>query len=66
MTKIISDPEIMGGIPCIDDTRIPVVAVMDFHREGFTAPMIKDQYPNLSIEQINDVIDRWPLLKSLF
>jgi uncharacterized protein (DUF433 family) len=62
VTRLISDPAIMEGTLCIEGTRIPAKAVIEFHREGYTAKMIRCEYPTLSVDQINDVIDRWPLL----
>lgn len=63
MTRIISDPDILAGVPCIEGTRIPARAVMEFHLEGYTIGMIQQEYPSLSTGQINDVIDRWPLVR---
>ena len=47
---IISDPEILGGTPCIVTTRLPVYAVAARLRAGETAASIFDGYPDLTEE----------------
>ena len=52
------NPEIMGGSLCIHGTRIPVSVIQHFIEEGFSTPEIINQYPHLTVEQIEDVRDR--------
>jgi uncharacterized protein (DUF433 family) len=46
------DPEIMGGIPVIRGTRIPVNLVAEMRRQGASVEEILDGYPSLSREQV--------------
>lgn len=43
-----SDSEIMGGMPCIAGTRIPVSVVLDNMAAGLSSTEIIDQYPTLT------------------
>jgi len=50
---IIIDSKIHFGKPCIAGTRIPVEDVLELIHEGITFDnIIKDHYPNLSIDDI--------------
>ena len=46
------NPDIMGGTPCFNGTRIPLGCVKSFAREGHTAEEIQREYPSLTLEQI--------------
>lgn len=48
--------EIMGGVPCIAGTRIPVSVVLDNLAAGLTAPELIVQYPTLSEPAIRAAI----------
>ena len=50
--RITTDPEQMGGVPCIRGLRIPVAAVVDMVAEGMTTGEIIDAYPDLQPEDI--------------
>ena len=50
-TLILSDPEIMGGTPCIRGTRMTVYAVEARLRSETPADLIAE-YPHLTPEQI--------------
>ena len=49
---IVSDPDILGGTPCIVSTRLPVYAVLARFRAGETAAEILDGYPDLSAAHV--------------
>ena len=54
MNRIVVNPQIHFGKPCIKGTRITVQNVLELVNEGIsTETIIKDYYPNLSIEDIN-------------
>lgn len=40
-----AEADIMGGVPCITDTRIPVSVVLDNLAAGLSAPDLISQYP---------------------
>lgn len=51
--RIVVDPEVHFGKPCVAGTRIPVQNVLELVREGLTfAEIIRDYYPDLQEEDI--------------
>jgi uncharacterized protein (DUF433 family) len=49
---VVSDPEIMGGLPIYRGTRIPIELVATMRAEGVTVEEILDGYPALGREQV--------------
>ena len=55
---ITRDKNIMGGIPCIKGTRIPVEHVRSLKNSGVSARNIKNlHYPVLSESQIKEILN---------
>jgi len=55
--RIVVDPAIHFGKPCILGTRIPVENVLELVREGINfAEIIKDYYPELTVDDIQACI----------
>lgn len=52
INRIISDPNICNGKPCIVGTRIPVHIILDLLAAGEDINGIKRAYPNISDEDI--------------
>lgn len=50
--RIISDPKICSGKPCIKGTRIPVHIILDLLAAGEDFDGIKKAYPNITSEDI--------------
>lgn len=50
--RIISDPKICSGKPCIKGTRIPVHIILDLLAVGEDLDGIKKAYPNITNEDI--------------
>ena len=50
------DPAIIGGMPCIRGTRIPVRMILDYLAEGATLPEILQQYPQLTEKDVRAAI----------
>jgi uncharacterized protein (DUF433 family) len=50
--RIVVDPEIHHGEPCIRGTRIPVAVVLGSLAEGLTPEAILHEYPSLTAEDI--------------
>ncbi len=51
--RIIVDPNIHFGKPCVAGTRIPVQSVLELVREGIPFDkIVQDYYPDLQIEDI--------------
>ncbi len=53
---IIANPEILGGKPCIKNTRISVDFILELLASGASIPQIATNYPNLSPEAIKEAI----------
>ena len=51
--RIVVNPQIHFGKPCVAGTRIPVQRVLELVREGLTfSDIIRDFYPDLDVEDI--------------
>lgn len=48
MTQISVDHRIMGGVPCIAGTRIPVATVLGLLGQGSTISEVLAEYPTLT------------------
>ena len=53
---VVSDPEIMGGLPVIRGTRIPVHLVADMIAQGATEEEILSGYPTLTAEDLTRAV----------
>jgi uncharacterized protein (DUF433 family) len=54
--RISVDHRIMGGVPCIRGTRIPVATVVGMVADTMTADEILAEFPQLSREDIQDAL----------
>lgn len=50
--RIVCDPQICSGKPCIKGTRIPVHIILDLLAAGENTDGIKKAYPNVTDEDI--------------
>ncbi|MGL4176667.1 MAG: DUF433 domain-containing protein [Dermatophilaceae bacterium] len=50
--RIVRDHQVMGGVPCIRGTRIPVATVLAMVADGMTPSEILADYPQLAAEDI--------------
>lgn len=50
--RVISDPKICSGKPCVKGTRIPVHIILDLLAAGESFEGIKKAYPNITDEDI--------------
>jgi uncharacterized protein (DUF433 family) len=53
---ITSDPEVLGGKPCIRGTRISVEFVLELFASGATHKDLLDAYPHLTSEGITEAL----------
>ena len=53
---IVCNPEIMGGVPTVRGTRIPVEMIIVYLRGGCSREEIFQDYPNLPLDGIEAVI----------
>ena len=54
--RISVDHRIMGGVPCIRGTRIPVATVVGMVADGMTTVEILADFPQLSAEDIQEAL----------
>jgi len=54
--RITTDPDQMGGLPCIRGLRIPVATVIDMVADGMAATNIMDAFPDLQPEDIEQAL----------
>ena len=47
---IISDPEIMGGMPCFRGTRVPFKNLIDYLEGDYSIAEFLEQFPTISRE----------------
>lgn len=55
---VISDPEVVGGEPCFEGTRVPLETVVDNLAGGHGVDRILKNYPTLRLEHIEAVL-KW-------
>ena len=55
-TRIKIDHRIMGGLPCIAGTRIPVAMLVRMIAAGTTVETILEQYPQLDEEDVRQAL----------
>jgi uncharacterized protein (DUF433 family) len=54
--RITTDPQVMGGLPCIRGLRIPVATVVAMVADGMTTGEILAEYPDLTREDIHEAL----------
>ena len=54
---VMSNPMILGGIPVIKGTRVPVSLVLDLLKRGYTVGLINEEYPSLSRRKLSAFLD---------
>jgi uncharacterized protein (DUF433 family) len=54
--RIAIDHRVMGGVPCIRGTRIPVATVVGMVADGMSTQEIVADFPQLSAEDVQDAL----------
>ncbi len=54
--RIAVDHRIMGGVPCIAGTRIPVATVVSMVAEGMTVDRIVGDFPQVDAEGVRQAL----------
>lgn len=54
--RIMTDHRVMGGVPCVSGTRIPVATIVGMVAEGMTSDEILHEFPQLSGEDIQEAL----------
>ena len=52
MDRIVSDPAIMGGVPCVRGTRIPVTTIARLLAENVSVAEVLDSNPTLTVDDV--------------
>ena len=52
-----ADHRIMGGVPCITGTRIPVATIVGLVAEGLTVGQIVAEYPQLTAADVRAALE---------
>jgi uncharacterized protein (DUF433 family) len=55
-SRIVRNPEICGGQPTIRGTRVLVLDILDWIKEGETFNSILENFPSISKEDIQEII----------
>lgn len=53
-TRITTDPDRMGGVPCIRDLRFPVATVVAMIADGMTIDEILEEHPDLEADDVTE------------
>ncbi len=53
---VVSDPEVMGGVPCFRGTRIPASTLFENLADGMSLDDIFEQWPTLDPEDVRIVL----------
>lgn len=56
MRRIICDPEILGGKPVVEGTRLSVEHILGLLSQGMTQAEVAEAYPELTVEEVNAVL----------
>jgi uncharacterized protein (DUF433 family) len=54
--RVTTEPEKMGGMPCIRGLRVPVATIVAMVAEGMSEDEILDGYPDLEREDIREAL----------
>ncbi len=56
--EVHSNPDILGGMPCVRGTRVPAMTIVAYIRDGYSDFDIFRDYPSLPIDGIG-AVRRW-------
>lgn len=54
--RITTDPDVMGGVPCIRGLRFPVATVVAMVADGMTTDEILAEHPGLTREDVHEAL----------
>ena len=60
--EVYSNPDIMGGMPCVRGTRVPAMTIVADLRAGSTREEMFHHYPSLPLDGI-EAVQKWPAEK---
>ena len=53
MGRIVIDPAVMAGVPCVRGTRVPVVTITGLLAENVSIEAVLEHYPQLTAEDVH-------------
>ncbi len=53
LKRVVVNPDVFGGQPCIRGTRVSIAVVLGSLAEGLTPQQVMDHFPQISIEDIH-------------
>ncbi|HEV2292321.1 MAG TPA: DUF433 domain-containing protein [Tepidisphaeraceae bacterium] len=56
-SRIVSDPLVLRGKPCIRGTRIPVALILGYLASGVEAKGVIEQFPDLTTDDVAASLD---------
>lgn len=56
LARVVVDPGVCGGQPCVRGTRIPIGVILDSLAEGLTPEQVCDAFPPVTLEDIRGVL----------
>jgi uncharacterized protein (DUF433 family) len=54
--RITTDPDVMGGVPCIRGTRMPVATVVAMIADGMSTDEIISDLPDLTPQDVTEAL----------
>jgi len=54
--RITTNPDVMGGLPCIRGLRVPVATVVAMVADGMSVAEILDDFPYLEVEDVAEAL----------
>jgi len=54
--RITTNPDVMGGLPCIRGLRVPVATVVAMVADGMSVAEIVDDFPSLEAEDVAEAL----------
>jgi uncharacterized protein (DUF433 family) len=54
---IISDPDILSGMPVIKGTRVPIARILSLLKEGYTLEEIQEQFDHISLQTLEGALE---------
>ena len=55
---IVSDPDILGGVPVFTGTRVPVQTLLDYFLAGHSLAEFMDDFPSVTEAQARTVLEK--------
>ncbi|MGH3446443.1 MAG: DUF433 domain-containing protein [Nocardioidaceae bacterium] len=56
-SRVVADHRVMGGVPCIRGTRIPVATLVGLVAQGHSVEEILADFPQLSAEDVRAALE---------